>query len=352
MPKRNLKNARFLVTGGAGFIGSNFIRYLLDNVPGSKVIVVDNLSYAGNKQNLDEFPKNRVSFVKADINETELMIKLFRRVDYVVHLAAESHVDRSIHDSSKGFTITNVLGTHTLLEALGKSPNVKLFLHVSTDEVFGTLPLGSKSKFNESSPYRPNSPYAATKAAGDMLVRSFIRTWHFPIITLHPANNYGPKQLPEKLIPFFTMRALHDLPLTVYGHGKHVRSWLHVDDCSSAIITLLERGAVGENYCVSSGEELNNLEVAKIILKTLHKTTPITHITDRPGHDERYALDASKLKKLGWTAKHKLKIYLPKTVLWYKNNQDWAKKLVRKERVLNQHIKSFKYWEIESKKKK
>lgn len=341
------------MTGGAGFIGSNFVRYILTKVPGSKVIVVDNLSYAGNRQNLDGLPKNRVSFVKADINETHRMIRLFRRVDYVVHLAAESHVDRSIHESSKGFSITNVLGTHTLLEALSKSPNIKLFLHVSTDEVFGTLPLGSKGKFNEKSHYRPNSPYAATKAAADMLVRSFIRTWHLPVITLHPANNYGPRQLPEKLIPFFTIRALNDLPLTLYGHGRHVRSWLYVDDCSSAIITLLERGRVGENYCVSSGEELTNVEVARTILKTLGKPASlITHIVDRPGHDERYALDASKLRKLGWRAQYRLASYLPKTVLWYKNNQDWARKSVRKEKVFNRHIKSFKYWEIESKKKK
>ena len=353
MPKRNLKNARFLVTGGAGFIGSNFIQHLLARVPGSKVIVVDNLSFAGNKLNLDELPKSRVSFIKTDINETRRMTQLFRRVDYVIHFAAESHVDRSIHGSSKGFTITNVLGTHTLLEALRKSPNIKLFIHISTDEVFGTLPLRSKSTFREDSPYRPNSPYAATKAGGDMLVRSFIQTWHLPIIILHPANNYGPRQLPEKLIPFFTMRALHDLPLTVYGHGKHVRSWLHVDDCSSAIMTLLQRGAVGQNYCVTSGEELTNMDVARSILKTLGKPTSlITHITDRPGHDERYALDASKLKKLGWRAKRKLKTYLPKTVLWYKNNQRWVKRSIRKENVFNQHIRSFKYWEIESRKKK
>lgn len=340
MPKRNLKNARFLVTGGAGFIGSNFIRYLLSKVPDSTIIVVDNLSYAGNKQNLDKLPKNRVSFVKADINEKKRMVKLFRHVDYVVHFAAETHVDRSIHQSSKDFFVTNVLGTHSLLEALGKSPNIKLFIHISTDEVFGSLPLKSKRKFCENSPYFPNSPYAASKAAADMAVRSFIQTYRLPIIILHPANNYGPRQLPEKLIPFFTLRALRNLPLPVYGHGKHVRSWLHVNDCSSAIVTLLQKGVAGENYCVTSGEELSNLETTKIILKTLKKPLSlITHIADRPGHDERYAIDDSKLKKLGWRATHKLSAYLPKTVLWYKNNQKWVRKSIRKEKVLNAHIK-------------
>jgi len=337
MPKRNLKNARFLVTGGAGFIGSNFVRYLLSKVPGSAVVVVDNLSYAGNRQNLDRLPKNRVSFVRADINEKKRMAKLFRHADYVVHFAAETHVDRSIHQSSRDFFVTNVLGTHSLLEALRESPNVKLFVHISTDEVFGSLPLMSRRKFNERSPY---SPYAASKAAADMAVRSFIQTYRLPIVILHPANNYGPRQLPEKLIPFFTTRALRNLPLPVYGHGKHVRSWLHVDDCSSAIIALLEKGTAGENYCVTSGEELSNLETTRIILKTLKKPLSLVeHIADRPGHDERYAVDDSKLKKLGWKATRKLGTYLPKTVLWYRDNQDWVRRSIKKEKILNAHIK-------------
>ncbi len=339
MPKRNLKNARFLVTGGAGFIGSNFIKYALSKIPGSKITVVDNLSYAGNKHNLDGLPKNRIKFVKADINETQRMIKLFNNADYVIHFAAESHVDRSIHKSSKDFIVSNVLGTHSLLEALRKSPNIKLFIHISTDEVFGSLPLKSKDKFRENSPYRPNSPYAASKAAADMIVRSFIQTWHLPIIILHPANNYGPQQLPEKLIPFFTTRALNNLPLPIYGHGKHIRSWLHVDDCSSAIIALLQKGVIGENYCATSDEELSNIEITEHILKTLKKPDSlVTHVADRPGHDERYTLDASKLKKLGWKATHRLKKYLPETVLWYKNNSDWVLKSNMRKRVFNKHF--------------
>ncbi|MEK7181301.1 MAG: dTDP-glucose 4,6-dehydratase [Patescibacteria group bacterium] len=339
MPKRNLKNARFLVTGGAGFIGSNFIRYLLSKTLESKITVVDNLSYAGNKHNLDGLPKSRVSLIGADINETRLMTKLFQRVDYVVHFAAETHVDRSIHKSSKSFIVSNVLGTHSLLQAIHKSPNIKLFIHVSTDEVFGSLPLKSKRRFREDSPYFPNSPYAASKAAADMLVRSFIQTWYLPIIIIHPANNYGPRQLPEKLIPFFTTRALQNLPLPVYGHGKHVRSWLHVDDCSSAIVTLLQKGVAGENYCVTSDEELSNLETTERILETLKKPLSlITHVTDRPGHDERYTLDASKLKKLGWRATRKLRVYLPKTVLWYRNNRDWVQSSMRRTGGVNGHI--------------
>ncbi len=330
------------MTGGAGFIGSNFIRHLLGKVPRSKVTVVDNLSYAGNRQNLDGLPKNRVSFIKADVNETRLMTKLLQRTDYVVHFAAESHVDRSIHKSSRDFILANVLGTHSLLEALRKSPNVKLFVHVSTDEVFGSLPLKSKRKFNENSPYLPNSPYAASKAAADMVVRSYIQTWHLPIVIIHPANNYGPRQLPEKLIPFFTTRALKNLPLPVYGHGKHIRSWLHVDDCSSAIIAILQKGVAGENYCATSNEELTNLEMTKRVLKTLKKPVSlIMHVADRPGHDERYALDTSKLKKLGWKAARRLKTYLPKTVLWYKNNPEWVRKSNLRKRVFNKHFHDF-----------
>ena len=173
-----------------------------------------------------------------------------------------------------------------------------------------------------------------------MLVRAFIQTWHLPIIILYPANNYGPRQLPEKLIPFFTMRALRDLPLPIYGHGKNIRSWLHVDDCASAIITLLQKGAIGENYCATSDEELSNLETTKRILQTLKKPwSLVKHVADRPGHDERYTLDASKLKKLGWRATRTLGTYLPKTVLWYKNNQDWVRRSLKKGRVLNGHIR-------------
>ena len=323
MQERRLSKAHFLVTGGAGFIGSNFVHYLLKHVPGRSVIVVDALSYAGNKHNLNGAPKNRLTFVKADINDTARMEKLFKKADYVVHFAAESHVDRSIHDSSRDFVVTNVLGTHSLLEALRKSPNIKLFVHMSTDEVFGMLPLKSTRKFSESSPYLPNSPYAASKAAADMMVRSFVETWHLPILIVHPANNYGPRQLPEKMIPHFTLRAMKDLPLPLYGHGNHVRSWLHVDDCCSAIVALLKRGVVGEHYCVTSDEELPNIETTKLILATLKKPLSlITYVTDRPGHDERYALDASKLKRLGWKPTHKVATSLPETVRWYKINRD------------------------------
>lgn len=340
MKKRILENARFLVTGGAGFIGSNFVRFLLKNLPNSKITIVDNLSYAGNVNNLDGLPKNRVLFVRADINERRKIIKLFHKVDYVIHFAAETHVDRSIHKSSRNFIVTNVLGTHTLLQALRVSQNVKLFIHVSTDEVFGSLPLKSKRKFSEKSSYFPNSPYSASKASADMLARAFIKTWKLPIIIIYPANNYGPRQLPEKLIPFFTMRALKNQFLPIYGHGKNVRSWLHVEDCCSAIMTLLEKGEVGESYCATSDEELSNLETTRWILKTLNKPwSLVKHVADRPGHDERYTLDSSKLRKLGWRALHKLKIYLPKTILWYKDNQDWVRKSSVKNRILNGHIK-------------
>ena len=338
---RNLKNKRFLVTGGAGFIGSNLVRHIIDEIPGSRVTVVDNLSYAGNLHNLDGVPKSRMKFVRADINYTPLMKKLFKVTDYVMHLAAESHVDRSIHQSSLIFLNANVLGTHSLLEALRASPNVRLFLHVSTDEVFGTLPLASKAKFNERSAYLPNSPYAASKAAGDMVVRSFYQTWKLPIIIAHPVNNYGPRQLPEKMIPFFTMRAMNDLPLPLYGHGGHIRSWLHVNDCSRALLAILQKGQAGESYCISADEDAPNHSVALTILRTLKKPKDlITYVTDRPGHDERYALDASKLKRLGWKPNHALSVHLPKTVLWYKDNTGWTLKTTRNRKQFNKHIKS------------
>ena len=338
---RILKNKRFLVTGGAGFIGSNLVRHLLKNIPDSKITVVDNLSYAGNLYNLQGLPKSRLQFIKADINNTPLMKQLFKNADFVVHLAAESHVDRSIHQSSLIFLRSNVLGTRLLLEALRESPNVELFLHFSTDEVFGTLPLNSSQKFHEKSPYLPNSPYAASKAGADMIARAYYQTWKLPIVVIHPTNNYGPRQLPEKLVPFFTIRAVNSLPLPLYGHGNHVRSWLHVDDCSEAAIKILEKGKIGESYCVTEDEDKPNHFIAKMILTTLKKPASLlTYVTDRPGHDEKYSLNAAKLKRLGWKPKRKLKTHLPETVLWYKKNAEWIKKTSKNRKLFNQHIKT------------
>ena len=311
-----------------------------------KIIVVDNLSFAGNLQNLKNIPKNKYQFIKADINNTPLMKKIFKHSDYVVNFAGETHVDRSIHQSSLTFLKSNVMGVRSLLEALRVSPNILVFQHVSTDEVFGSLPLNSKKKFNENSPYQPNSPYSASKAAGDLFCRSYIQTFKLPVIIVHPSNNYGPYQLPEKLIPFFTLRALKNLPLPIYGHGKHIRDWLHVDDCSRGIAVLIQKGKLGQSYCLAGENEVQNLEITKMILNILKKPESlIAFVEDRPGHDSRYSLDSSKIKKLGFEPNYSLEKTLPDVVKWYYQDSDWVNKVLKEKPKLNKHLnlKSLKY---------
>lgn len=343
---RILNDKTFIVTGGAGFIGSNFVRYLIKNCPKAKIIIVDNLSFASNIHNLNNIPKNKYKFVKADINNTPLMKKIMAGADYVVNFAGETHVDRSIHQSSLTFLKSNVAGVRSLLEALQHSPNIKVFIHISTDEVFGDLPLNSAKKFNEKSPYRPNSPYSASKAAGDFFCRAYIKTFKLPIIIAYPSNNYGHFQLPEKLIPFFTLRAMKNLPLPIYGRGKQKREWLYVDDCSEAIFTLLQKGEAGESYCIGSGEELENLKITKMILSFLKKPESlIVFVEDRPGHDSRYSLNSSKIMKLGWKPKYTIYKQLASVIKWYSDNPKWVQKAISKKQKFNKHInlKSLKY---------
>lgn len=334
-----LQNKKFLVTGGCGFMGANFIHYLLKQYPQSSVLNLDLLTYAGNKENLVDVPAGRCRFVHGDICDVALMKKLMSQADVVVNFAAETHVDRSIHVGAGEFLRTNILGIHSLLEALRVSPNVSRMLHVSTDEVWGDIALLSKKKFNERSSFRPNSPYAASKAGADLLIRSYVRTYRVPVIISHSGNNFGPRQFPEKLIPFFVLRAMRDEPLPLYGDGCNVRDWVHVDDHSSALLTLLRCAAPGDVYGISSGEEYSNLEIAKRILQITKKPESLLmFVTDRPAHDRRYAVDASKLRKLGWRPKCSVSSHLERTVRWYQQNQRWVRKALQKKQDINAHI--------------
>src|SRR3989344_5325426 len=331
----------FLVTGGCGFMGSNFIHFLFDNFKKINVINLDLLTYAGNKENLKGVPAGRYKFVKGDIADTALVKRLMKQADFVVNFAAETHVDRSIHGVSHDFFNTNVLGLHSLLEALRFSPNIKKMVHISTDEVWGDMDLNSKKKFNEHSQLKPNSPYAASKAAGDLLVRSYVKTYGLPVIISRSVNNFGPRQHPEKLIPFFAIQTVQNRPLPLYGDGKNVRDWLYADDHSAAVAALLKKGKIGEIYAVSRGREYSNLEIARKILKTLNKPESlITFVQDRPGHDRRYSVDSSKLRRLGWRPRHSLDQQLKSTLMWYAQNNGWLKSVLKKSSNINQHIKT------------
>ena len=336
--KKFFKNKTFFVCGGCGFMGSNFIHYLFNNFNGIKVINLDLLTYAGNKDNLSGVGSARFKLVKGDICDTALVKKLIKAADFAVNFAAETHVDRSIHSETDKFIRTNILGVHSLLKALQSSPSVKKMIQISTDEVWGDLPLRSKIKFNEDSPTRPNSPYAASKAAGDALIRAYAKTYGLPVIVSHSVNNFGPRQFPEKLIPFFLLRATQDKSLPLYGDGKNIRDWLYVDDHTTAVLTLLCKAKAGV-YAISRGEEFSNIAIAKNILKILKKPeTLITFVKDRPGHDRRYSVDSSKLRRLGWKPKHFLSKELSTTIEWYKKNRHWIQNILKKNSGINAHL--------------
>lgn len=321
---------KLLVTGGCGFIGSNFIRYWLQKYPKDEIVNLDKLTYAGHLSSTKSFSSSKnYKFIKGDITDSKLVEDITRGVDLVVHFAAESHVDRSVVNPHV-FIKTNVLGTHVLLNAALKN-NVGHFHHVSTDEVFGSLSLDQKEKFSEKTPYDPRSPYSASKAGSDHLVRSYFHTFNLPITITNCANNYGPYHDPEKLFPRFITNLIDDMPVTIYGDGKYVRDWLHVNDHISAIDLVIKKGKIGETYLVGSTiKEVNNLEIAKKLLKIFGKDEDkyIKFVKDRAGHDRRYAIDWSKLKKLGWEPKYAdLDEGLKKTVDWYEENEWWWRPL-------------------------
>ncbi|OGD89021.1 dTDP-glucose 4,6-dehydratase [Candidatus Curtissbacteria bacterium RIFCSPLOWO2_02_FULL_40_11] len=323
---------KLLVTGGAGFIGSNFIHYWLKNHPDDKIVNLDKLTYAGNLENLKTIEKNpNYTFIKGDIASAKDVEKVVREVEVIVNFAAESHVDRSIIDPAP-FITTNVLGTQILLDAALKS-KVSRFHHVSTDEVYGALTLDSQDKFSEETPYHPNSPYAASKAASDHLVRAYFETYKLPITISNCSNNFGPYQFPEKLISLTITNLLEGKKAPVYGDGKYMRDWLYVEDHCSAIDLILKRGKEGETYCIGVDNDISNLEVIKKILEILGETSEkIEYVKDRPGHDRRYAINADKIKKyLGWQSSFDFEQALKLTVKWYQDNKSWWQKLKNKE---------------------
>src|SRR3989344_1146765 len=335
-------NTTMVVLGGAGFIGSNFIRQIVLHSPKTKIICVDALTYAGNRDNLKGIPTNRCMFVKGDITDAAHIEKIFRKhtPSYVINFAAESHVDNSIHGGAETFVRTNVYGTTVLLEAMRKTPSVKKFVQVSTDEVYGALALNSKKKFTEQSSLAPNSPYAASKAAADLVARAFYTTYTLPIVITRCSNNYGPYQHPEKLIPYSIQRLMKGAPIAIYGDGRYVRDWIHVSDHCSALIRTLLKGVPVEIYNIGADDEIDNLTLAKRMPAYFKKdSSTITFVKDRPGHDRRYAIDASKIKKeFGWKPKHSFRTSFGPTIAWYVQNMGWVKRALAKAGAANTHI--------------
>jgi len=317
---------KLLITGGAGFIGSNFIRHVLHTRPDCEILNLDKLTYAGNLENLSDVESNpHYKFHKGDICDAEAVETLLREpVDGVVHFAAESHVDRSIADA-RDFIRTNVQGTYTLLDAARRA-RVPRFVHVSTDEVYGSLPPGRSA--HEEWPLEPNSPYAASKAASDLLVRSFFQTYRFPAVITRASNNYGPHQFPEKLVPLMISNALEGKRLPVYGDGLNERDWVFVEDNCRAIDQVLHSGRPGEIYHIGFGRPVTNLEVVRSLLRILGKSEDlIEFVADRPGHDRRYALETSKIEReLGWRPEVSLEMGLVRTVEWYRAHAEWVRK--------------------------
>jgi dTDP-glucose 4,6-dehydratase len=318
---------KLLVTGGAGFIGSNFILYWMENYPQDQIVNLDSLTYAGNLENLKKIEKNpNYKFIHGNICDLNTVDQAMNGIDMVVHFAAESHVDRSILKPSD-FVMTNVVGTQVLLDVALKQ-NIKRFHHISTDEVYGSLNLDDKNKFNERTSYKPRSPYSASKAGSDHLVRAYHETYGLPITITNCSNNFGPYQFPEKLISLAITNILEDKKIPVYGDGLYTRDWLYVTDHCRAIDVVLNKGKIGETYLVGgSTQDISNLEVIKKILKIMGKDESFIEYTkDRLGHDRRYAVDWSKIQnELGWKPLHDFDEWLEKTVQWYKENENWWK---------------------------
>ena len=317
---------RILVTGGCGFIGSNFIRHMLNKYQDHSIINLDKLTYAGNPDNLKDIEKNsNYSFVRGDICDNAVVDKVMQKVDTVIHFAAESHVDRSIDDAS-AFVRTNVLGTFVLLDSALEN-NIKRFVHVSTDEVYGSI---SKGSFKETDILTPSSPYSSSKAGSDLLAQSYYITHGMPVIITRCTNNFGPYQYPEKLIPLFITNLIENKKVPVYGTGKNVRDWIYVEDHCKAIDFVLHEGKNGEIYNIGGGAEKTNLEITETILEILGKDdSMVKYVKDRPGHDLRYSLDCTKLRRLGWAPEQEFDDALYNTVRWYIENRWWWEKLKR-----------------------
>lgn len=314
---------RALITGGLGFIGSNFIRYILNKYPNYQIKNLDKLTYAGNLDNLKDVESNKnYQFIKGDICDQSLVQKLAKEVDVIINFAAETHVDRSI-GKPEDFIQTDIFGTYSLLEA-AKLNNIK-FIQISTDEVYGST---EKNSFNESDNLKPSSPYSASKVGAEMLAFSYFKTFKVPVIITRSSNNFGPYQYPEKLIPLFITNLLENKKVPIYGNGSNVRDWLYVVDNCEAIDFILHKGVIGEVYNIGAGNEKSNLEITQFILKTLKKdNSSIEYVKDRLGHDWRYSIDCSKINRLGWQPKYNFEEAMLETINWYRNNKEWWEKI-------------------------
>lgn len=317
---------KLLVTGGAGFIGSNFIKMMLAKHPECSIINLDLLTYAGCIENLEDISEDsRYSFVKGDINDSDVVTEVIKKVDAVINFAAESHVDRSIDDPSL-FLKTNIFGTYTLIQS-ARENKIERFVQISTDEVYGSL--GKEGLFSEKTPLSPNSPYSASKASADVLVRSYFKTYGFPALITRCSNNYGPYQFPEKFIPLMITNAIEDCDIPVYGDGMNIRDWIYVDDHCRAIETVLLKGKEGKVYNIGGNCERKNLDIVKEILTKLGKSESlIKFVKDRPGHDRRYAMDSTYISdELGWGPAKSFEQGIEDTIKWYEKNQHWWKKI-------------------------
>jgi len=312
---------KVLVTGGAGFIGSNFVHYALATHQDWQVTTLDKLTYAGRIENLDSVRNNpRHRFVQGDVADARVAAPLVQESDIVVHFAAETHVDRSILHAGD-FITTDVFGTFVLLEAARETPNLRRFVQISTDEVYGSVPEGSSTETDE---LRPRNPYSASKAGADRLAYSYWATYQVPVIVTRASNNYGPNQFPEKIIPLFITNLIDDIPVPLYGDGQNVRDWLHVDDHCRAVDLLIDKGASGEVYNIGGGNHVKNVDLTHRILALVGKPASlIKPVADRPGHDRRYSLDTAKLQSLGWRPRESFEDGLAKTVRWYRDNERW-----------------------------
>lgn len=341
---------KLLVCGGAGFIGSNFIHYMLETYPQYSIDIVnfDKLTYAGNLENhrsVENLPN--YTFIQGCITDLEKLNTVMKKheITHVINFAAETHVDRSIHGGCKDFVLTNMLGTQMILDAVRKN-NITKFVNVSTDEVFGDLDLDDERKFDEDWGIMPNMPYAAAKAGGDLMCNAYYRCHKVPVVVTHCSNNYGPYQFPEKVIPYFAFQLMDGKKVPVYGDGLNVRDWIHVRDHAKALDLLLHKGVDGEVYNIGSDNERNNLEITKMILKLLGKGEDmIEYVTDRPGHDRKYAVDATKIKALGWRPEYtreKFEQGLKETIEWYQTNTAWVEKLWTKKEEMNDFHNDYK----------
>jgi dTDP-glucose 4,6-dehydratase len=316
-----------LITGAAGFIGSNFVRYLVNRGIDARIIALDKLTYAGNLGNLDGVLSDKVLFVRADICNPDLFASICdeHKITHILNFAAETHVDRSIHGSGP-FIQTNVVGTQVLLD-IARARKIERFLQIGTDEVYGSLPEDKpEQKFTEETPLQPNSPYSASKAAADCLVRAYFHTFKMPVLITRCSNNYGPYQFPEKVIPLFVTNLMEGKKVPLYGDGMNIRDWLHVEDHCDAIWTVLTHGQPGEVYNIGGNNELTNRQITQTILREMNKSWDewVQPVKDRPGHDRRYAIDATKIKRtLGWEPKHRFEQSIKTTIQWYKDHENW-----------------------------